>query len=48
MLVQKNERQSSYTSSLQALIHISQSYFQAIFYLDYLVFFVLLTPVQRK
>ena len=34
MLVPKNERQSTYTSSLQALIHISQRYFQAIFYLD--------------
>ena len=34
MFVPKNERQSTYTSSLQALIHISQSYFQAKFYLD--------------
>ena len=34
MLVPKNERQSTYTSSLQALIHISQRYFQAMFYLD--------------
>ena len=28
------KRKAVYTSSLQALIHISQSYFQAIFYLD--------------
>ena len=38
---------SLYTSSLQALTHISQSYFQAMFYLD-LGFFRFLTPVQRK
>ena len=28
------KRKAVYTSSLQGLIHISQSYFQAIFYLD--------------
>ena len=43
----ETERKAVYTSSLQALIHISQSYFQAIFYLD-LGFFLFLTPVQRK
>ena len=41
------KRKAVYTSSLQALIHISQSYFQAMFYLD-LGFFLFLTPVQRK
>ena len=41
------KRKAVYTSSLQALIHISQSYFQAMFYLD-LGCFLFLTPVQRK
>ena len=48
MLVQKNERQSTYTSSLQALIHISQSYFQAIFYLDLGFFFYFLHPCKES
>ena len=35
----KKKRKEIYTSSLQGLVHISQSYFQAIFYFDLGFFF---------
>ena len=42
------KRKAVYTSSLQALIHISQSYFQAIFYLDLGFFFYFLHPCKES
>ena len=42
------KREEIYTSSLQGLVHISQSYFQAIFYLDLGFFFYFLHPCKES
>ena len=41
------KREEIYTSSLQGLVHISQSYFQAIFYLDLGFFSISYTRAKK-